>query len=153
MALDGRRHGRLLRAQVLAGASAAQLFDSWAGSLSLHDYTRHVAPASTRALSHVRDLTYTVPLPVPADAEEDEQEPEDEVRMFPSCTSGWARASTIACATTTAGPIASSSASVSRWRRRARNTTASSPPATAPQIDSPPFQISNAPTIPPSLHL
>ena len=25
--------------------------------------------------------------------------------------------------------------------------------ATAPQIDSPPFQISNAPTTPPSLHL
>lgn len=50
--------GAFLRAQVLAGASAAQLFDSWAGSLSLHDYTEHVAPASTRALSHVRDLTY-----------------------------------------------------------------------------------------------
>ena len=75
--------GAFLRAQVLAGASAAQLFDSWAGSLSLHDYTQHVAPASTRALSHVRDLTYTVPLPVPADAEEDEQEPDDEVRKVP----------------------------------------------------------------------
>ncbi|GAB3582679.1 uroporphyrinogen decarboxylase [Leifsonia lichenia] len=50
--------GAFLRAQVLAGASAAQLFDSWAGSLSLQDYTEHVAPASTRALSHVRDLTY-----------------------------------------------------------------------------------------------
>ena len=45
------------------------------------------------------------------------------------------------------------SASVSRWRRRARITTAISPPATAPQIDSPPFQISNAPAIPPSLQL
>ncbi len=53
--------GAFLRAQVLAGASAAQLFDSWAGSLSLQDYTEHVAPASTRALSHVRDLTYDVP--------------------------------------------------------------------------------------------
>ncbi|GAA1448256.1 uroporphyrinogen decarboxylase [Leifsonia poae] len=52
--------GAFLRTQVLAGASAAQLFDSWAGSLSLHDYAEHVAPASMRALSHVRDLTYQV---------------------------------------------------------------------------------------------
>ena len=52
--------GLFLRTQVLAGASAAQLFDSWAGSLSLEDYARYVAPASTRALSHVRDLTYDV---------------------------------------------------------------------------------------------
>lgn len=51
--------GRFLRAQVLAGASAAQLFDSWAGALSLDDYVRHVAPASARALEHVRDLSYT----------------------------------------------------------------------------------------------
>ncbi|MHB1491961.1 MAG: uroporphyrinogen decarboxylase, partial [Cellulomonas sp.] len=48
--------GAFLRAQVLAGASAAQLFDSWAGSLSLADYTTHVAPASARALAPVRDL-------------------------------------------------------------------------------------------------
>ncbi|WP_182114345.1 MULTISPECIES: uroporphyrinogen decarboxylase [unclassified Actinotalea] len=48
--------GVFLRAQVLAGASAAQLFDSWAGSLSLADYEEHVAPASSRALSHVVDL-------------------------------------------------------------------------------------------------
>ena len=48
--------GQFLRAQVLAGASAAQLFDSWAGSLSLDDYERYVAPASSRALSHVIDL-------------------------------------------------------------------------------------------------
>jgi uroporphyrinogen decarboxylase len=48
--------GRFLRAQVLAGASAVQLFDSWAGSLSLSDYTTHVAPSSTRALGHVADL-------------------------------------------------------------------------------------------------
>ena len=53
--------GTFLRAQVLAGASAAQLFDSWAGALSLEDYTRHVAPASARALSHVRDLSYPDP--------------------------------------------------------------------------------------------
>jgi uroporphyrinogen decarboxylase len=50
--------GRFLRTQVLAGASAAQLFDSWAGALSLADYEEHVAPASAAALAHVHDLTY-----------------------------------------------------------------------------------------------
>ncbi|UOE43563.1 uroporphyrinogen decarboxylase [Agromyces larvae] len=50
--------GRFLRTQVLAGASAAQLFDSWAGGLSLADYEQHVAPASARALSFVHDLAY-----------------------------------------------------------------------------------------------
>ncbi|RKR75737.1 uroporphyrinogen decarboxylase [Frondihabitans australicus] len=48
--------GAFLRAQVLAGASAAQLFDSWVGSLSLSDYTRLVAPYSARALSHIDGL-------------------------------------------------------------------------------------------------
>jgi uroporphyrinogen decarboxylase len=48
--------GAFLRAQVLAGASAAQLFDSWAGSLGLADYAARVAPASARALQHVADL-------------------------------------------------------------------------------------------------
>jgi uroporphyrinogen decarboxylase len=48
--------GAFLRAQVLAGASATQLFDSWAGSLSLADYTAHVAPYSRRAIAHVQDL-------------------------------------------------------------------------------------------------
>ncbi len=71
--------GAFLRAQVLAGASAAQLFDSWAGSLSLHDYVAHVAPASARALSHVRDLTYAVP-PV---ATGEGGEALDEVRNVP----------------------------------------------------------------------
>jgi len=52
--------GAFLRAQVLAGASAAQLFDSWAGALSLEDYRQRVAPASTRALAAVRDLSYSV---------------------------------------------------------------------------------------------
>lgn len=52
--------GAFLRAQVAAGASAAQLFDSWAGALSLADYTARVAPASARALSHIRDLEVPV---------------------------------------------------------------------------------------------
>jgi uroporphyrinogen decarboxylase len=48
--------GAFLRAQVLAGASAAQLFDSWVGSLSVADYERHVAQYSAQAISQVKDL-------------------------------------------------------------------------------------------------
>lgn len=48
--------GAFLRAQVEAGASAAQLFDSWIGSLSRRDYQRRVAPHSKRALDALRGL-------------------------------------------------------------------------------------------------
>lgn len=46
--------GEFLRAQVEAGASAVQLFDSWVGSLSEQQYVRRVAPHSKRAFSHLR---------------------------------------------------------------------------------------------------
>jgi uroporphyrinogen decarboxylase len=45
-----------LRAQVLAGASAVQLFDSWAGTLGPAMYERHVMPASAKVLAGVADL-------------------------------------------------------------------------------------------------
>jgi uroporphyrinogen decarboxylase len=45
-----------LRSQVVAGASAVQLFDSWAGALSRRDYERHVLPATRRVLQGLADL-------------------------------------------------------------------------------------------------
>ncbi|MCU1509239.1 MAG: hemE [Glaciihabitans sp.] len=48
--------GEFLRAQVMAGASAIQLFDSWVGSLSEKDYIKRVAPHSKRAMSALRGL-------------------------------------------------------------------------------------------------
>ncbi len=44
-----------LKVQVDAGASAVQLFDSWAGFLSKADYRRHVLPHSTTALAELAD--------------------------------------------------------------------------------------------------
>ena len=48
--------GQFLRMQVEAGASAIQVFDSWAGALSLADYRQYVAPHSAAVLSSVADL-------------------------------------------------------------------------------------------------
>ncbi|MGQ0519913.1 MAG: uroporphyrinogen decarboxylase [Actinomycetota bacterium] len=45
-----------LRAQVAAGASAVQLFDSWAGALSPADYAELVLPASRRIFEGLADL-------------------------------------------------------------------------------------------------
>jgi uroporphyrinogen decarboxylase len=45
-----------LRAQVEAGASAIQLFDSWAGALAPEDYRGRVMPASARIFAALADL-------------------------------------------------------------------------------------------------
>jgi uroporphyrinogen decarboxylase len=44
-----------LRTQVAAGASAIQLFDSWAGALSEADYRRYVLPHSAAVLTGLAD--------------------------------------------------------------------------------------------------
>ncbi|WP_028988401.1 uroporphyrinogen decarboxylase [Thermicanus aegyptius] len=45
-----------LRAQILAGADAVQLFDSWVGALSPKDYTRYVLPYIRRIFISLEDL-------------------------------------------------------------------------------------------------
>ena len=40
--------------QIDAGVQAVQLFDSWIGCLSLHDYRRYVAPYSNALIGRVR---------------------------------------------------------------------------------------------------
>ncbi|HUP70207.1 MAG TPA: uroporphyrinogen decarboxylase [Acidimicrobiales bacterium] len=45
-----------LRAQVAAGASAVQLFDSWAGALAPDDYAELVLPATRRIFAGLADL-------------------------------------------------------------------------------------------------
>lgn len=48
-----------LRVQLDAGVDAVQLFDSWAGALSLADYRTHVAPHSARVFAELAE--YGVP--------------------------------------------------------------------------------------------
>jgi uroporphyrinogen decarboxylase len=48
--------GAFLRAQALAGASALQLFDSWAGALTLDEYSTFAAPHSAAVMAAVSDL-------------------------------------------------------------------------------------------------
>ena len=45
-----------LRAQVLAGASAIQLFDSWVGALDPGSYRRYVLPATSKIFAAIADL-------------------------------------------------------------------------------------------------
>ena len=45
-----------LRVQITAGATAVQLFDSWAGVLSAADYQRFALPHSTAVFDAIRDL-------------------------------------------------------------------------------------------------
>ncbi|MDN5582870.1 MAG: uroporphyrinogen decarboxylase [Corynebacterium sp.] len=51
---------RFLQVQIEAGADAVQLFDSWAGFLSLRDYREFVAPYTERIIAAVRP--YGVPV-------------------------------------------------------------------------------------------
>lgn len=48
--------GTFLRAQAIAGASAVQLFDSWAGALTLDEYLTYAGPYSELVMSAVTDL-------------------------------------------------------------------------------------------------
>jgi uroporphyrinogen decarboxylase len=45
-----------LRSQILAGVTAIQLFDSWAGALTRAEYERFVLPASRRVFAGIADL-------------------------------------------------------------------------------------------------
>ncbi len=45
-----------VRAQVGAGAQAIQIFDSWVGSLSAQQYSRHVGPAMQRLFGELSEL-------------------------------------------------------------------------------------------------
>lgn len=51
-----RTTSTFIRAQIMAGASALQLFDSWAGKLSLDDYVTFAAPHSKSVMSSLSDL-------------------------------------------------------------------------------------------------
>lgn len=54
--------GRYLAGQIEAGAQALQLFDSWVGALSPHDYRRYVLPYTAKALALARQASRKVPI-------------------------------------------------------------------------------------------
>lgn len=54
MSLISRALGKYLNAQIDAGAQAVQLFDSWVGSLSPHDYRELVLPHTKSVIESVR---------------------------------------------------------------------------------------------------
>jgi len=56
LAYCGRITATFIRAQVESGASALQLFDSWAGRLGLEDYVRYAAPHSSAVFDQLKDL-------------------------------------------------------------------------------------------------
>ncbi len=56
MAKIARVAATYLEVQVAAGASAVQLFDSWAGALTPQDYRTHVQPHSAAVLTRAADL-------------------------------------------------------------------------------------------------
>lgn len=56
LAWVARTTGTFLRAQAMAGASAVQLFDSWAGALTPEEYVEFSQPHSRAAFDAVRDL-------------------------------------------------------------------------------------------------
>ncbi len=49
-----------LRAQVTAGASVLQIFDSWVGCLAQEDYVDYVLPHMVRTISSIADLAPTI---------------------------------------------------------------------------------------------
>ncbi len=56
LAKIARTAATYLEVQVAAGASAVQLFDSWAGALTPQDYRRHAQPHSAAVLSRAASL-------------------------------------------------------------------------------------------------
>ena len=56
LAWVARTTGLFLRTQAMAGASAVQLFDSWAGALTLDEYQAYVALHSAAVMQQVADL-------------------------------------------------------------------------------------------------
>jgi uroporphyrinogen decarboxylase len=53
MSRIARSLARYLNAQIAAGAQAVQLFDSWVGCLSLHDYREYVLPHTRTVIKNI----------------------------------------------------------------------------------------------------